>query len=162
MSRRPDAQFRNDIQAALAKGRRELEAIVADTTGANSEPVKQAAFTFARRWRKVLSVPRALLGPDPAGAAPRMRTKRLRKSIGTAVVDGVRRVGSGSFLARLFELGGYRVRQPKKSKGKPSAGISAPQPPRPHASVALEQVKDEMTDVLVGAMQTRVAKGGRR
>lgn len=155
MSRLSNAAIKGDIQRALAAGRKDLEKLVAETSGANSEPVKQAAFTLARRWRKTLSVPRAQLGPDLANAPPRMRTAKLRKSIRTAVVEGVRRVGTNSFVARLFEFGGYLVRQPKKGK----AGNLIPQPPRPHASVALEQAKDAMTDVLVSEVQRRVPKG---
>lgn len=138
---------RDDIQRALSKGRRELEALVKETSGANSEPVRMAAATLVKAWRGVFK-PGSPQTASPAGSPPEADSKLLRRSIKTAVVEGVRRVGSGDFRSRLFEFGGYRARD------------GAPQPPRPHARVALEQVADQMTDVLVGEMQKRVARGG--
>lgn len=136
-----------DIQRSLQKGRRELEALVKETSGANGEPVRQAASTLVKTWRGVFK-PGSPQTSSPAGSPPEADSKRLRRSIKTAVVEGVRRVGSGDFRARLFEFGGYRARD------------GAPQPPRPHARVALEQCADQMTEVLVGEVQKRVAKGG--
>lgn len=171
MSRPSNAQISNDIQRALSKSRKDLEKLVAETSGANSEPVKQASFTLARAWRKLLSVPRAQLGPDLANAPPRQRTAKLRKSIRSAVIDGMRRVGTDSFVARLFEFGYAGKRTFARALGRDSRGRSrtvrtqvaqaVSQPPRPHASVALEQVKDRMTEVMVSETQRRVTQGGR-
>ena len=156
MSRATNAAIRGDIQRALAASRKDLEKLVAETSGANSEPVKAAASLLGRNWRRVLSVPRAMEGPDMANAPPRMRTQKLRKSIRSAVVEGIRRVGTDSFVARLFEFGGYLTRSSKAGTSTP-----VPQPPRPHASVAYEQSKAAMVDVFVSEVQTRITKGGR-
>lgn len=143
------AQMKNEIQRALSQANRELTKIVAETTGANSEPVKQMAFTLARAWRRRLNVSGDPTNRSSPGEAPRSISKRLRKSIKTAVVEGIRRVGTNDFRARLFEFGGYLSR----------GGV--PQPPRPHAQVSLEEVKDQMVEVMVTNVQTIVTKGAR-
>lgn len=140
---------RGDLAKALSQGRRELDKITREISGADSEPVKAAATVLAKEARRLLNVPGGRDSPSSPGEAPRRRTKKLRKSIGHAVVEGVRRVGSGSFEARLFEFGGY------KDRG------GEPQPPRPFFRVALENVKDQMVDVMVSAAQQKIAKGGR-
>lgn len=143
------AQITNEIQRALSQSKRELDRIVREVSGADSEPVKQAAITLTRAWRRKLNVPGEDGQRSSPGEAPRKQTARLRKSIKTAVVEGIRRVGSGDFRARLFEFGGYKDR---------SGEI---EPPRPHAQVALEEVADQMTEVYVSAAQRVTAKGGR-
>lgn len=167
MSRRSQAQIANDIQRQLAKARRDMERLVAETTGANTEPVKQASFALARNWRKVLSVPFVDGGPSAPGEAPRSRTRKLRKSIKSAVVEGVRRVGSASFRARLLEFGyagrrSFEVAKVAVTRGnrfrRTLVAQGGPQPPRPHASVAMEQSKDQMVDVFVSEVQRRVAR----
>lgn len=139
---------RGDLAKALSQAQRELDKITRSITGADSEPVKAAATVLAKEVRRRLNVP-GDSQPSAPGVAPRRRTKRLRKSIGHAVVEGVRRVGSGSFLARLFEFGGYRSR------------AGEPQPPRPFFRAALEAVKEQMTDVIVSEAQKKITKGGR-
>ncbi len=174
MSRPSAAAIKNDIQRTLSLARKDIERLVADVSGANSEPVKKAAFRLAGTWRKVLSVPRVAIGPDLAHAPPRLRSGKLRKSISTAVVEGMRRVGSGNFRARLLEFGyggrrtfsvengvfreGFFVRRKRKTL----VSRGAPVPPRPHASVALELAKDKMLDVMVSEIQKKTAEGGAR
>jgi hypothetical protein len=62
-------------------------------------------------------------------------------------VDGVRRVGSGWFVARLQEFG-YEARD------------GSAVPARPHGRVAFEISKDEMVDVSVSEMQRKIGSGG--
>lgn len=136
-----------DVATLIRRARRDLDAIVRDTTGADSEPVRQAASVLVRAWRRILGVQGSALARSAAGQAPRQQLLRLRRSVKTAVVDGVRRVGSGDFRARLFEFGGYKDRS------------GEPQPARPHAQPAAESVADQMGEVLVSAAQQRVASG---
>lgn len=140
-----NAAIRGNLHRSLAKGRKELEKVIRETTGADSEPVRAAAIALAQEWRKVLNVPGSPRTASAPGAPPEADTKRLRKSIKTAVVDGVRRVGSGNYRARLHEFG-YEAKD------------GTPVPPRPHGRVAIERAQAKMTEVLVSAAQRVVAK----
>jgi len=154
---RANSRIRGDIQYALSKARRVLEREVAESTGANSEPVKQAALALARTWRKVLSVPGLPRHASPPGSPPESDTKRLRKSIRTAVIEGTRRVGTDLFTARLHEFGYHGLGT--IAQGKRKGATRPPVPPRPHAQVAFELAKDAMTEVFVSTVQHRIAKG---
>ena len=128
---------------AITKG---ITDLTADLTGANSEPVVAAGRAQAKAWRQLVSV--AGHGePAAPGQPPRAQKRRLMRSIGTAVVEGVRRVGSSLFTSRLQEFG-YTAQD----------GTAVP--PRPHARVVMETSAKESTDVLVGEIQKRVSKGG--
>lgn len=117
-----------------------------ELTGANSEPVVKAARVLSRNWRRLVSVSGGGIASAP-GQPPRQQKGWLRRSIGTTVVNGVRRVGSSLFTARLTEYG-Y------------SAQDGTAVPPRPHGRVALELSASEMLDVTVSEMQKKIAKGG--
>lgn len=182
MSRRSRAQISNDIQRQIAGIRKKLEVEVSEVTGANSEPVKQAAFALAREWRKTLSVPapglRTRLGSKKTvgdasapGEPPHLVSGRLRRSIRTAVVDGMRRVGSNLFTARFLEFGyagkppfHYKQRWSRKlgefkARREYLAGpANPPIPPRPHLAVSIERAKDRMVDALVSEIQKRLAR----
>jgi hypothetical protein len=125
---------------------KDITDLTAELTGANSEPVIAAGRAQAKEWRRLVSV--AGHGePSAPGQPPHAQKRRLQRSIGTAVVEGVRRVGSSLFTARLTEFG-YTAQD----------GTTVP--PRPHARVVMETSAKESTDVLVGEIQTRVSRGG--
>lgn len=140
---------RADLGAVLRRSRQTLTAIVRETSGADSEPVRQSAAVLVKNWRRLLSVRGDRAEPSAPNEPPRQRTRFLRRSIRTAVVDGVRRVGSGDFRARLFEFGGYKDRS------------GQPEPPRPHGRVALEQSADQMTEVMATEGANVLRQGGR-
>lgn len=156
MARRINALQRNALQKGLRDATKDAERLTRAISGADEEPVKRAAFALRKAWRRVLSTPG---GGEPSapGSAPhkqgvgfRFRRRKgsagparfsrpLFRSIGTAVVEGVRRVGSGDFRARLHEFG------------------AEDHPPRPHARVALEAAAGKMADVIVTASQQEIA-----
>lgn len=142
-----NAFLRSDLQRALRKGTREMQKMTTDLSGANSPAVRQAANALRTRWRAILYVQGAGV-PAAPGAPPRAQKEQLLRSIASRVVDGVRRVGSGFFTARLHEFG-YEAKDGKQV------------PPRPHARPALELAASKMTDVFVSEAQRRIAQGGR-
>jgi hypothetical protein len=135
-----------DLARGLAGVRKDINKLNADLTGANSEPVRKSAGVLLRNWRKLLDVP-GHGESAAAGQPPHRQTRKLRRSLGTAVVDGIRRVGSGWFVARLQEFG---------FAAKDGTQVA----PRPHGRVALAMSEKEMVDVQVSEMQRRIAKGG--
>lgn len=147
MSRVFNALHRGDLQRGLREATKEAEKVTAEITGANTEPVKRSAEVLKKRWRAVLSV-RGGGEPAPPGAPPHAQTRTLVRSIGNRVVDGVRRVGSGLFTARLQEFG-YEDRSGNQV------------PPHPHGRPAVELAAPEMVDVMVTEAQKRIAAGGR-
>jgi hypothetical protein len=167
------------LQQAVQATRRDMEKLTAQITGANDEPVRKSASVLARSWRKVLSrkaggirislkTRRARGEPSAPGQPPHEVSGLLRKSIRTGVVDGVRRVGTGSFTSRLLNFGVDSTAAPAKrilarKRGKARAvkvakarriRIAA----RPHAEPALQAVESQMTDVFVSEAQRRVAQ----
>lgn len=174
---RLNAFARGEFQRGIREGNRELVRLTTELTGANSAPVRQAAAVLARAWREQLSTPGGALrtnprtgrvtgAPSKPGEPPHRITGKLRKSVTTAVVDGVRRVGSGLFKARLLEFGVdasvARRRSPKGRRGGRKAvavrtGIYRLHiAPRPAASKALERAAPQMVDVFVSDLGRRV------
>ena len=150
MARRINAASRSELQKGLAAVTKDMERVTRDLSGADSEPVRKSAAVLAKHWRRLLSTPGAG-EPSPAGSPPHAqdegfqlrggkRSKPLRRTIGTAVVDGVRRVGSGDFRARLHEFGAEDL------------------PPRPHGRVALEAAQPEMVEVIVTESERQIQK----
>jgi hypothetical protein len=134
-----------DLARGLAGVQKDINKLNADLTGANSEPVRKSAGALLKNWRKLLDVP-GHGAPAAPGQAPHRQTRKLRRSLGTAVVDGIRRVGSGWFVSRLQEFGF-------------TAQDGTQVAPRPHGRVAFAQSEKEMVDVQVSEMQKRIAKG---
>jgi HK97 gp10 family phage protein len=149
--RRINASNRSELQKGLALVTKDMERVTRDLSGADSEPVRKAASVLAKNWRRLLST-QGGGQPSAPGSPPHAqdegfrfrgsnkRSKPLRRTIGTAVVDGVRRVGSGDFRARLHEFG------------------TAEMPPRPHGRVALEQSVGQVTDVLITESERAIEK----
>lgn len=165
---------------AMRDVNRALAAEVAQLTGANSEPVKAAASVLRREIRRTLSTPganrytslktRRVRGQaSEPGAPPAMQSGRLRRAAKSAVVDGVRRVGFNDFRARLLEFGGAQSaespRQSKRKGAKPGTMTKGRRaiviPPRPFMERSLAAAAPQMTDVMVGEMQKRTAKGAK-
>jgi hypothetical protein len=144
VSRTINALKAGDLQRGLAAVRKDIEALNADLTGANSEPVKAGAKVFVRNWRRIVSV-RGRGEPSPPGSPPHAQLRRLVRSIGTTVVGGVRRVGSSLFTSRLQEFG---------FTAEDGTAVA----PRPHARPALEQSAPEMVDVTVSEAHKRIRK----
>lgn len=159
MSRVIDALSRGDLARGLSAARKDIEKLTAELSGANSEPVKAAARVFVKEARRLASTGGAF------GAALRLATKegvqvnvsaapgdpplrhqgRLVRSITTGVVDGVRRVGSSYFVARLLEFG-------------TDGAERGPTSPHPFMRPALENVAAQMTEVLVGEAVKKMAE----
>lgn len=177
---RLNALDRSALQQGLSQLHRELVRQTTEWTGANSEPVRKAANALGRAWRQQLSTPAGALRtslktrrvrgtPSEPGQPPHAVTRKLQKSITTGVVDGVRRVGSWLFKARLLEFGVSAVvtrrRSPKgQRKGRQKVALRGAAyqfriEPRPSAAKALEQATPEMADVFLSELQKRVARG---
>ena len=109
-----------------------------ELSGADSEPVKKSAAVLLKEIRRLLSTPGGGK-PSTPGSPPRKQSGRLRKSWRTAVVQGVRRVGSSDFRAWMTEFGTDQMA------------------PRPYARVALENKQNEMGEVLVTESQRKIA-----
>lgn len=133
-----------ELQNGLRAVTKDVQKLTSDLTGANSEPVREAARLLSRNWRQLVSVS-GRGEPSAPGQPPHAQKRRLRRSIGTAVVNGVRRVGSSLFTSRLTEFGW---------KAKDGTVVA----PRPHARVALEQSADKMVDVTVSEAQRKIAR----
>jgi hypothetical protein len=157
MARSINAAARGDLQRGLREVNKDIARMNRTITGADSEPVKAAATVLRNEWRRLLSVqgrgePSSPGSPPhkqgegfnfkrPKGSTgPARRSGPLFRSIRHAVVEGVRRVGSGDFRSRLHEFG------------------AADLAPRPHARPALENVADKMGEVLVSESQRAVEK----
>lgn len=138
-----NALQRGELQRALGAVNRELVRTTRILTGADSDAVKKAAFALRKEWRTLLG-DKSTEPADP-GEPPRAKSRRLQRSVRTAVVDGIRRVGSDDFKSRLLEFGVVSERVVIE--------------PRPHARPALEAAQDEMVDVFVADLQQKVAAG---
>lgn len=153
-----NAFLRGDFQRSIAVGNKRLTRLTAELTGANTEPVKLAAAALVKAWRNVLAVKGTEASPSAPGQAPHKVTGGLQKTIKTAVVDGVRRVGSGSFRLRLLETGASaHVKARRSTKGRKgktrSLGYAFRLEARPSAGAALDRAAPQMTEVLVSEMQ---------
>src|SRR5688572_5794210 len=98
-----NALAKGELQKAVSTSSKKLVRLTADLTGANSDAVKAAASKLRDTWRTVLSTRRNR--PSSPGNPPAKRSGALARSIKTAVVDGVRRVGSGLHTSRLLQFG---------------------------------------------------------
>lgn len=133
-----------DLAAIVRETRRALDAEVAELSGARSEPVVAAARVLRTEIRRQVAVRGTDESPAPAGSPPHRIRGLLWRSIGTAVVDGVRRVGSGYYVARLQEFGSER------------------RAPRPFMDRGLAAAAPQMTEVFVSEAQRKVKQAGGR
>lgn len=185
---RINAGNRSELQQGLSAATKAMARELAELTGARSQPVIQAATALARAWRLVLNTPagdvrqsiksRRLRGsPSAPGQPPHRLSGQTRKSVKTAVVDGVRRVGTGWFKLRLLEdgvtatvtrrrsakgdfvtskVGKFRRKRVAKRTGSFTFVIA----PRPSAERALQIAAPAMGEVFVTELQRGVAAGG--
>lgn len=163
-----NALKKGELQQAVSTSTRKLVRLTSDLTGANSDAVKAAASRLRDNWRTVLST--RSNKPSAPGRPPAKRSGALARSIRTAVVDGVRRVGSGLHTSRLLQFGvnaaakapttrGVLNPSGRRQRGSKGRGYKIVIPARPHGNVALEQSVEAMNDVMVSTLQLRVAKG---
>jgi hypothetical protein len=137
--RRINAMVAGDLHRELRVVNKSIERMTREISGADSEPVKKAASLLLRNWRRLLNVQGGGKAAAP-GQPPRRQSGVLWKSMKQAVVDGVRRVGSGNFRSWMTEFG------------------VGDKPPRPHARPALEMSERGMADGIVVDSQRAVAK----
>jgi len=134
-----NALSRGELQRGLREATKDAQRLTREISGADSEPVKQAAGVLLKEVRRLLSTPGGGK-PAPPGSPPHKQTGALRRSWKQAVVQGVRRVGSGNFRAFLAEFG------------------TEHEAPRPYARDALENVQGQMADVIVQESQREILK----
>jgi hypothetical protein len=103
-------------------------------TGPRSRAMTRAARVLRDAIRTVISTPGTPSNPAPPGAPPHRITRELLRSWGTGVVNGVRRVGSGWFVARLQEDGTESMA------------------PHPYARQGLANAERTMVDTFVGEL----------
>jgi hypothetical protein len=89
----------------LRKADRELKKILADVGGANTPEMKAAARQLAKSIKKQISKKGTRRDRSKPGEPPRRQTGKAWKSIGTEVVGGVMRVGTGRFTLRILQDG---------------------------------------------------------
>ena len=172
---------------SLQRVTKALEKEMAEIGGANTEEMKAAGSVLARSIRKELATRGSLLqGPHRAsktgkasklrglpsspGEPPHRISGNLYKSIGQAVVGGVRRVGSSWFTSRLLQFGvdASETRKTKLAKASASGRArrrrSAAKPrrashlkiaARPFMEKALEAALPKMGDEFVTALKKR-------
>ena len=151
-----NAAVKGDLQRAVSLATRDLVRFTAEQTGANSDAVKEAASRLRKNWRALVN--RKSNRPSPPGQPPARRTGALARSIGSAVVDGVRRVGSGLHTARLLQTGVNTTAKGPRMGQRRGKAYRLVIPARPHGTIALEQSIDEMNNVTVSTLQVKVAK----
>lgn len=178
-----DTSLRRQVATAVRNSQR----FFAELTGANDPASRGAARVLMASIRKKLAVKAAVLrksfgGEDrrtehsAPGEAPRSVSGRLRKSVGTEVVGGIRRVGVASFVGRLLEEGvdttvnvtpsGRAVGSTRKSKATGKAGRLRRRKGgnarrtlkiarRPFMEAAYEDAQPKMEGEAVSALQAR-------
>jgi hypothetical protein len=175
-----DFSFAGQVRAAMKK----VRAITDDIGGVNTPEIKAAGRVLASAFRRQVSKAknlraglksRTLIGdPSKPGEAPHRVTGRLRRSVGTEAVGGVRRVGFAAFEARLLNDGvdqpgsgatpggqTYRDAAGRKRRTRGAQGKRKYQlEPRALMEPATTKALPKMEDVYVGEVQRRV-EGGR-
>ena len=137
--RRIDA---TNLAAVMAETRRQLEREVADITDAKGPVMRQAGRTLVKGIRRQVATRGTESAPSAPGSPPHRISGKLWRSFATGVVEGVRRVGSGYYVARLAEKG------------------SDKQQPRPYMRRGFEATEAELGEVIVSQAQARVRRSG--
>lgn len=176
-----------NVRRQVRNGVRKSQRFFAEITGANDRGTRAAARVLMAAIRKQVSVKAAVTRKTFAGEqtvtersapgeSPRQVTGRLRRSVGTEVVGGVRRVGVASFIGRLLEEGvdttvtvtpsGREVGSTRKSKATGKTGRIRRRKGgasrrvlriarRPFMEKALEAALPRMEGEAVSALQAR-------
>jgi HK97 gp10 family phage protein len=139
VSRTINALERGQLQRGLQLVTKDVEKLTREISGADSEPVKKAALVLRKEWRRLLGNSGGGK-PSSPGAPPAKQSGRLQRSIKTAIVNGVRRIGTDDFRSWMTEFGTDQA------------------PPRPHARPAVENSAQEMAEVLISESQGAVEK----
>lgn len=156
-----NALNRSEIQQSL----RELGQHIG---GARHIGVRAAGSALARAMRKQLAARGGKDEFSSPGRPPLKKSGRLQKSIGTQNVEGVLRVGSGHFVARIMEQGAIippggeastASRSGRKKRRYPKGRIMKP---RPFMAKALEKAKPKMTEAAVSDMRRHADFGNTR
>ena len=163
---RANAVRRGQIQNAFSPGFRKLEQFARVIGDADSDVMKAAAGALKQAIKQQLSQ-RGRGTPSEAGQPPAKQTGKLYRSIGEAVVGGVRRVGTGHFIAPILEFGGVRrfkdgpvVVGTEGGTRKRRARKTGPVKenvlqPRPFMRPALEEAKPAMTHITAQTLQVK-------
>jgi hypothetical protein len=151
------------IAEDLRKADRELKKILADVGGANTPEMKAAARQLAKSIRKQISKKGTRRDRSQPGEPPRRQSGKAYKSIGTEVVGGVMRVGTGRFTLRILQDGvthatrGAAVDRAGKRRHKRQAlkRASVTIEPRPFMERALAEALPQMEGDFVGELQKK-------
>lgn len=124
------ARGASSIQQQLNFAHRQLIAATRALSGADSDAIKAAARVLQGSIRKQLSTQasgrrtslktRKTYGGDPSapGQSPHLQSGKARRSVKSAVVEGVRRVGTDWFALRLLEKGVVADAKPARMSRK--------------------------------------------
>lgn len=187
------ARGASNVQRELNAAHRQLVEATRYLTGADSDAVKGAAKVLQQAIRKKLSTAavgrrtsiktRRTYGGTPSlpGQAPHMQSGKARRSVKSAVVNGVRRVGTDDYRLRLLEFGAIADAQPARMSRKGHTVVwkdgrreyrllkDSKQhlvkatrrrvlEPRPSFEPALAEAMPKMQDVFVDELSRRIAK----
>lgn len=151
------------IADELRKADRELKKILADVGGANTPEMRAAARQLAKSIRKQISKKGTRRDRSQPGEPPRRQSGKAYKSIGTEVVGGVMRVGTGRFTLRILQDGATHAtrgaavdragkrRHKRQALKRPSVTIE----PRPFMERALAEALPQMEGDFVGELQKK-------
>jgi len=126
--------------------------LLAQVSGAKSEPVSRAAGILAREIRKTLNQSGGGR-PSAPGQPPRRQRGRLARSVRHGVVGAGRRVAATWFTAALLEEG-VNTSRPTRSGRRRRGGQARRQvriAPRPFMARSLARAQAQMVDVAVRA-----------
>lgn len=167
---RPLQNLSSQVNGAVSN----LRGFMAGLTGANDFAATSSARALMRAIRKRLSVAAAVkrrtFGGEQSrsersqpGESPRRVTGKLRRSVGTEVVGGVRRVGVARFVGRLLEEGVDTTTQttpsgrsfnPRRRKAKQARRVLKIER-RPFMEAALQEALPRMEQDVVSDLQAR-------
>jgi hypothetical protein len=156
-----------DFAAEVRRGSKELRTRLADVGGANTPETKAAARVLAKSIRKVLSKKGTRRERSQPGEPPRRQTGKAVKSIGTEIVGGVMRVGTGRFTLRILQDGNVGAAQGKavdqagkrrhKRRTLKRPGVTIE--PRPFMEQALALALPQMEGEYVAELQKKTRTG---
>lgn len=154
-------------RSAIQRSLRDLENHIG---GATHIGVRAAGSALARAMRKQLAARGGKDEFSSPGRPPLKKSGRLQKSIGTQNVEGVLRVGSGHFVARIMEQGAIIPPEgeasPERASKSGRKGRRYPKgrimKPRPFMAKALEKAKPKMTEAAVSDMRGQADFGNTR
>lgn len=147
----------------IRKGSRELKKILADVGGANTPEMRAAGRVLVKSIKKQLGKKGTRRDRSKPGEPPRRQSGRAWKSIGTEVVGGVLRVGTGRFTLRILQDGATHATRgaavdkagKRRHKRQTLKRASVTIAPRPFMEQALEEALPQMEGDFVGELQKK-------